>query len=151
LVGEATKAAAACLMSWMNVFGDRGNREESQLLEQVRSFFEANGASRFEDVGGDDGQRILHRCGFYRVVEAEPTPSGEEVPKKGGLREYLALPQSFRSELCAGFDFRFAVRVLKEHQWLIPGNEKTAQSVRVPGMGKPRAYVMSAKLWQDEQ
>jgi putative DNA primase/helicase len=149
--GEATKAAAACLMSFMNVFGDRGNREERPLLAQVRAFFEANGASRFENTDGNDGQRIINRCGFYRVVESELNtdgkpmldPSGNPVPKKGGLREFVVLPKAFRKELCAGFDHGFAVSVLKEHQWLIPGKDKTSQSLRLPGMGKTRAYVMS--------
>ena len=94
--GEATKAAAVCLISWMNTFGCSGHREEWQLIKQVRSFFEANGASRFQNMNGDDGQRIINRAGFYRVVETEldeqgkPVldPSGNPVPKKGGLREY---------------------------------------------------------------
>jgi putative DNA primase/helicase len=157
--GEALKGAATCFVSWQNNFGDSGNREERRLLEQVRSFLEANGASRFEDVAGNDGRRIIdHRCGFYRVTEFEYDNDGKlccdidgnPVPKKGGLREYFVLPQAFRNELCAGFDYRFAVRVLKEHEWLIPGNDKTAQSLRLPGMGKTRAYVMSAKMWEDE-
>jgi uncharacterized protein (DUF927 family) len=33
--GEATKAAVACFISWMNSFGCKGHREEQQLIEQV--------------------------------------------------------------------------------------------------------------------
>ena len=148
--GAATKAAAGCLISWMNAFGCSGHREEWQLIEQVRSFFEANGASRFQNINGDDNQRVIDRAGFLRVVETELTPGGE-IPKKGGLREYLVLPQAFRNELCAGFDFKFAIKVLKECEWLVPGKDKTAQSVSLPGMGKTRVYVISAKLWEDEK
>lgn len=146
--GEATRAAATCFISWLNTFGDRGNREERQLLEQVRAFFEANGASRFQNADGDDGQRIVDRCGFYRVVETELTMGGDEVPQKHGLREYLVLPQSFRNEVCAGFDFRFAIRVLKERRYLVSGSDKAAQSVRLPGLGKTRCYVISPTMWE---
>lgn len=148
--GEAMKAAGVCFVSWLNLFGGRGNREERQLLEQVRAFLEANGSSRFENADADDKQRIINRCGFYRVVETE-TIDGYEVSKKGGQREYLVLPQAFRNELCAGFDLKFAVHVLKEHQWLIPGKDKTAQSITLPGMGKTRVYVIGARLWEDGQ
>jgi uncharacterized protein (DUF927 family) len=149
--GEAMKAAGVCFVSWLNLFGGAGNREERQLLEQVRAFFEANGSSRFENMSGDDGQKIINRAGFYRVMETERTMSGDEVLKKGGLREYLVLPQAFKQELCAGFDLRFAIKVLKENGWLLPGANRTAQSVTLPGMGKTRAYVISAKLWEDEK
>jgi uncharacterized protein (DUF927 family) len=146
--GAAMKAAGVCFVSWLNLFGGSGNREERQLLEQARAFFEANGSSRFENVNGGDGQRIINRAGFYRVVETE-TIDGYEVPKKGGQRQYLVLPQAFRNELCLGFDFNFAARALKKHGWLIPGSDRTAQSIALPGMGKTRAYVISAKLWED--
>jgi uncharacterized protein (DUF927 family) len=156
--GEARKAAATCLDSWMNVFGDRGNREERQLLEQVRSFLEANGSSRFESMHGGDSQRIINRCGFYHVTEFEYDKDGNlqygldgPLPKKGGLREYLLQPNAFRYELCAGFDYKFAVRVLKAHGWLEPGKDKSSQLRNLPGMRKTRVYVIGPKVWEDAE
>jgi hypothetical protein len=100
-------------------------------------------------VVGDNGQRIINRAGFYRVTEIDAlTSGGEPIPKRGGRREYLALPQAFRQELCAGFDSRFAVKVLKDHGWLLSGTDRTAQSVSLPGMGKTRVYVLGTAMWQ---
>jgi uncharacterized protein (DUF927 family) len=151
--GEAIRAAATCFLSWLNLFGCRGHREERKLLVQVRSFLEANGSSRFENVNGDDGQRVVNRCGFFHVVESELNKDGKPVPDVRrfpirGLREYLVLPEAFRNELCAGFDFKFAVAVLKKHGFLIPGSDRTAQSVTLPGIGKTRVYVISPKVWE---
>jgi putative DNA primase/helicase len=142
--GEATRAAAACFKSWQEIFGSSGDREERQLLDQVRLFLEANGSSRFEAMGSDNEQRISSRCGFYRTMPSE------DKSNTGGLREYLVLPQAFRHELLAEFDYKFAVRVLKEQQWLISGSDRDTQVHRLPGMGPTRVYVIGTRLWEDE-
>jgi uncharacterized protein (DUF927 family) len=146
--GEATTAAATCFVSWLNLFGGSGNREERQLLEQVRGFFETNGSSRFENMYGSDDQRIINRAGFYRVVETELDPGGVTILKKGGLREYLVLAGAFEQEVCKGFTRRFVVNILKKREWLVPGNERTAQRVRLPGMGPAWVYVFASTMWE---
>lgn len=80
--GEAIKAARRCFESWLESFGGSGNREERELLVQVRGFFEQHGASRFEDIDGTGSQRVVNRAGFYRVNEE-------------GTREYLVFPEAF--------------------------------------------------------
>jgi uncharacterized protein (DUF927 family) len=135
--GEAIRAAGKCFGAWLESFGGTGNHEERALLAQVRGFFEQHGASRFEDINGDNGQRIINRAGFYRVNESE-------------MREYLVLPQAFRGEVCTGFDSKFAKRVLLDRGWLIPGSDRTAQRARLPGMGPTWVYVFSPKMWEAE-
>ena len=76
--GEAERSAKACFKAWLESFGGIGNREERTMLAQVRAFFEAHGASRFEDVNANQDHRILNRAGFYR--------SG-----LNGAREYLVM------------------------------------------------------------
>ncbi len=134
--GDAIQSARKCFASWLESFGGKGDREERALLAQVRSFFEQHGASRFEDVTGAEGQRIINRAGFYRA-DAD------------GRREYLVLPEAFRRELCAGFDSKAAIRTVRAHGWLVPGSDdKATQKPRLPGIGPTRVYIFGSKLWE---
>ncbi|OGQ55382.1 MAG: hypothetical protein A3J24_02620 [Deltaproteobacteria bacterium RIFCSPLOWO2_02_FULL_53_8] len=130
-MGETDRAAKTCFDAWLDSFGGTGNREERAILSQVQAFFEAHGASRFEDVETQGTQRIINRVGFAR---------------KGanGEREYLVLPEAFRRELCCGFDFKVATATLIKAGWLKPGNDgKTSQKPHIPGIGRPRCYVFT--------
>jgi len=113
-----------------------GNREERALLAQVKAFIEQHGTSRFEDMSGADGHRTINRAGFYRE-------DGE------GRREHLVLPHVFRQDVYAGFDPKTAIRVLRAHGWLIPGNDgKSTQKPRLPGIGPTRIYVLGGAMWE---
>jgi uncharacterized protein (DUF927 family) len=59
--GEATTAARKCFMAWLESFGGIGNREDRNILSQVRAFLETHGASRFEDIHAPGDQRITNR------------------------------------------------------------------------------------------
>jgi len=132
--GEASKAVGNCFSSWLKGFGV-GNREDRALLAQVRAFFEHNGASRFQDLSSEN-QQVINRAGFFRK-DADET------------REYLVLPQAFRSDVCAGFDSASAAKVLQQHGWLAPGHsDRPTQKVRVPGLGPTWVYVFTAKMWE---
>lgn len=137
--GEAASAVAVCFSAWLAGFGGSGNREERQLLEQVRAFFESHGASRFESIHADDSQRVVNRAGYYR----------NNPP---GVREYLVLPEAFKRELCKGFDAKAAAATLVKHGWIEPGKDgKSAQKPRLPGIGPTRCYVFTGKLWEAEE
>lgn len=138
-IKEAEHAAKACFASWLESFGGAGNREERAMLDQVRAFFEAHGASRFEDMSAVDEQRVINRAGFYRTVA-------------DGVREYLVLPEAFKNEVCQGFDAKTAEKLLVAHGWVAPGGDgRPTQKPRLPGMGTTtRAYVFTAKMWEAE-
>jgi uncharacterized protein (DUF927 family) len=136
--GESVNAAEKCFSSWLESFGGTGNREERAILSQVKAFFEAHGASRFEDTSATGEQKVINRVGFYRSVQ-------------DGEREFLVLPEPFRREVCAGLDPKLATKVLLEAGWLRPGNDgKPTQKPRINGMGTPRCYVLSG-MWKGEQ
>lgn len=132
---EAIKGAGQCFRAWVKSFGGAGNREERELLAQVRGFLGQHGASRFEDMNGAENQRVIDRAGFYRT-NAE------------GTREYFVLPIVFRREICVGFDSKFASKVLQNLGWLAPVSDRTTQKVRLPGMGPTWVYVFTAKVWE---
>ena len=136
--GEAERSAKRCFAAWMAVYGGSGNREDRNLLSQVRSFFETHGASRFEAAEASTDQRVINRAGFYR--------SGAH-----GEREYLVLPEAFKRDLCAGFDPKTATRILLAEGWIAPGSDdRPTQKPRLPGIGTTRVYVFTNK-WSDDE
>lgn len=137
--GESDRAAKACFASWLEGFGGVGNREERDVLGQVRAFFEAHGASRFEDVAATDDQRILNRAGFFRTGIS-------------GVREFMVLPEAFKTEVCKGRDYRAAEKLLVARGWIQPGGDgRVTQKPRLPGIGTAaRVYVFTGKLWEDQ-
>ncbi len=138
LQGESFRAAYECFKTWLLAFGWQGNREDRAILSQVRSFFESHGASRFDNIRTPNNDRINHRAGFYRTAE-------------NGDREYLVLSEVFRNEICQGFDQKVVARVLLHAGWLEPARDGSAsQKLRVRGVGIPRLYVFTEKLWSDE-
>jgi uncharacterized protein (DUF927 family) len=149
--GEATRAAQACFASWLNLFGGKGNREEQQLLEQVKAFFETNGASRFQYINDAENTRIINRAGYYRLVEFKSAKfSRTPIPNQDGQREYLVFSAVFRQELCKGFPLQFAINILKKHKWLVSGKDQASQSLRLPELGMTRVYVFGPRMWSEE-
>jgi hypothetical protein len=130
--GEATTAAAHCLRDWIEAFGGIGNHEERAILEHVRAFIEAHGSSRFESMTADR-ERINNRVGYIRQ-------------KAGQAREYLIFPESFKREVCKGFDHRQVSRVLIEQGVMLHNNDSGATlPVRTPDSNSlVRMYILTA-------
>lgn len=136
--GESISAARKCFAAWLEGFGGAGNRETRAILDQMRAFFEAHGASRFEDVADTTDKRIINRAGYFRTTA-------------DGRREYLVLPESFKREICQGFDQKAVTAVLLAAGWVTPGTDgKTAQKPHIPGVGRPRCYVFNSTMWEYE-
>jgi uncharacterized protein (DUF927 family) len=135
--GEAAQAAKKCFLAWLESFGGAGNREERALLAQVRGFFEAHGASRFEDMKAATDQRVINRAGFYRTGPND-------------TREFLVLPEAFKV-MCAGFNLKMAKDHLIAQGWITPDKDgHVTQKPRLPGMGSTRVYVFTNKWAEDE-
>jgi hypothetical protein len=130
--GEASTAAVHCLRDWIEAFGGIGNHEERAILEHVRAFIEAHGSSRFESMTADR-ERINNRVGYIRQ-------------KAGQAREYLIFPESFKREVCKGFDHRQVSRVLIEQGVMLHNNDSGATlPVRTPDSNSlVRMYILTA-------
>lgn len=152
--GEATAAARKCFTVWLEGFGSIGKREDRALFAQVRGFFEAHGASRFErldgsvvmkaDDGGEDspisdGRPVHNRAGFVRT--------GAD-----GGQEFLVLPEAFRTEVCKGFYPKTAANTLVDAGWIERGKDKDhiTQQVRTP-LGKIWVYVFTSLMWASDE
>lgn len=128
--GSATNAAKACFDAWFDQYGGAVGHEETTLLNQVSAYIEAYGGSRFpsHDATNEDLTKVHMRSGFN---------------KEG---KFLVEPGAFRNELCKSHDLKFACRVLIDRGWLIRGSDKTAQTLRIPALGKTaKVYVIDIK------
>ncbi|VEG92090.1 DUF927 domain-containing protein [Legionella spiritensis] len=135
---EATSAAQACFKSWLENFGVHGNREERAMLSQVRAFFESHGCSRFDNANAPNNEKINNRAGFYRTDEQ-------------GLRVYMVLTEVFKNEVCQGFDPKTVTRVLLNEEWILPARDSSpSHKPRIKGIGTPRLYVFTNKIWGGE-
>lgn len=136
--GGAIEAAQICFNSWLENFGVHGNREERAMLAQVRGFFESFGASRFDSENSPNNEKIHNRAGFYRT-DAQ------------GFRVYMVLAEVFKNEVCQGFDSKTVARVLLNEGWIQPASDGSpSQKPRIKGVGTPRVYVFSGKIWGGE-
>ncbi|MGA7741358.1 MAG: DUF927 domain-containing protein [Polyangia bacterium] len=137
--GEAVTATKRSFNVWLAGFGGGvGRREDAAILAHVRGFIEAHGQSRFQQWDASDMQKVIDRAGFWRDVE--------------NGRRYYILMEPFRRELCAGFDIRDVVRVLKAAGVLEPGGDgKASRRERLPGIGHARCYVITPRVWEAEE
>jgi putative DNA primase/helicase len=131
---EAITAAANCLESWISSRGTTGALDAESAVKQVRRFLEAHGASRFQPVRHqtaeagmdslDENQLVVNRAGFRRKTN-------------DGEMEYLVLPETFKSEVCASFDYRMVVHALEDRGFLERQPPSLTKRVRVPGNVDP--------------
>lgn len=125
--GEAGQAAATCFRSWLDGRGGSGDREATAILAQVRHFFEAHGEARFHDWDHPNERPIVNRAGVRR--------------QEGETWTYYVLPETFREEVCTGFDTKAAVKVLDAAGLLVRGSDgRPAALHRLPGVGPTRCY-----------
>ena len=142
--GRAHEAVGQCFNDWLSGFGDGANLEERAILIDVKSFFQANGSSRFENInppimasGDDMPQRINNRVGYFR--------------QDGEGKTYLVYPEQFKTEVCQGHDYRQVVKVLKSVNWLSCNANENMKSERIPESDKPkRMYVFNSNMWESD-
>ena len=145
--GEATRAVRQCFEAWLATRqGGIGNSEDEQMLRQVRRFFEAHGDGRFTEWGraeDDHAPKTLHRVGFRKPVKG----IGAELE----CWEFYALVDTFRSEVCEGFDSKAVLRVLRDRGHLVTGtNERFERRERLPGVGLVNCYRIKSSIFDDE-
>ena len=143
--GTATKAAQVCLNAWLDERGGAGNMEGDAIVARLQQIIERFGESRFTRWDGitaktdDHAPRTSDRLGFRRTVEHG---MGDGVYT---LVTYYFLPTAWRAEVFKGMSLTLVNRELIERGILEPSAEgRAAQSVRLPGLSKTRAYVVHA-------
>ena len=162
--GESERAARACFDAWLSARGGAGNGEVVAMLRAVRRFLETHGDGRFamwHRAADDHAPKTLQRAGVRRMLNAdgEPIKSDPEHQREYGERmpamlgegvsfEYFVLAETFKAEICQGFDHLAVCRVLEAHGCLIVKEpERYSVSTRLPGIGKVRCYQIPPAIF----
>ena len=162
--GEASKAAKVCFEAWLAQRGGAGNQEEAAMLAQVRLFFEAHGEARFTDWNrtvADDNHaaKTINRAGYRKHTEAKddegnPIYTGD-LHKEGDEKtakntEYYVFPETFKSEVCKGLDYRRVCRLLVDKGVLLPPTGKGfTRAEQLPDTaGKPHVFRITSRVFE---
>ncbi len=163
--GESERAARACFNAWLEARGGIGNGEVVAMLRQVRRYLETNGEGRFTQwhrAADDHAPKTLQRAGFRRMVgeDGQPIKTDADHQREFGERmtpamgeavrfEYFILPETFRAEVCVGFDYKTVARVLLDHACLMPDKGRAFDTrQRLPGMGLGWCYRITPALFE---
>lgn len=162
--GEAIRAAHTCFDAWLTLRGGAGSSEKVNMLRQVRAFLETHGDGRFamyHRAADDHAPKTLQRAGVRRMLNEDGDPIktnsqhgaefGDRMPAalgEGVSFEYFVLAETFKNEVCKGFDVQAVCAVLLEYGALTvrePGryNIKT----KLPGFGAVRCYLIPPAIF----
>ena len=129
--GEASKAAATCFRAWIEQRGGTRAAEVTAGLEQVRRYFQAHGASRFEDLDSIEHRTVSNRAGYRR--------------RENGEAVFLVFPEVFRQEVCAGFNVGMICTELKRAGVLLSEGGRHTRNVRTPD-GQRKLFVLTSSV-----
>ncbi|MDP1567452.1 MAG: hypothetical protein Q8L91_14520, partial [Polaromonas sp.] len=155
----------ACFNAWLAARGGIGNGEVVAMLRAVRRFLEAHGEGRFvwwHRASDDHAPKTLQRAGMRRLVDADGQPIktnnqhgqafGERMPPdlgEGATVEYFIFPETFKAEVCQGFDYQAVCRVLLDHACLLPDKGRAFDcKPRLPGMGPARCFRVPPAIFE---
>lgn len=163
--GESIHAAATCFNAWLAARGGMGNSEVSSMLRQVSRFLELHGEGRFtwwHRAADDRAAKTLHRAGVRRMLDDQGSPIktnsshlsqfGENmspITGEGVSVEFFILSETFKNEVCQGFDHVSVCRVLAERGCLVfkeAGRYDVKQ--RLPGIGPARCYHITSNIFE---
>jgi putative DNA primase/helicase len=163
--GESESAACACFNAWLSARGGIGNGEIVAMLRQVRRFLELNAEGRFAmwHRGSDDhASKTLNRAGVRRMLNEDGVPVktnsqfgaeyGDRMPAalgEGVSFEYFILTETFKVEVCQGFDHKTVARVLLDHGCLMPDKGRAFDCrPRLPGIGNIWCYRIPPAIFE---
>lgn len=154
--GEALAAAGSCYRAWLAGRGGEGNQEETNMLNQVREFFERHGDGAFDlwhRVGDDRSPRTADAAGLRRWLQPDGTPitkAGQIEESSNGAEfhtEFFVFEGPWRNRVCKGLDYK-AVNALLSKNGVLRHNKGRFQSrLNIPGKGKMLVYHITPALF----
>lgn len=153
--GDATAAAETCFCDWLDLRGTMGAREDAQAVSQTRAFIAAHRSSRFMDwrepsppaADAQGGAESAPPAERFRTVNSVGWRRWMNDGQEGAQWVYYVQKDAMRREVLKGLDFVQALKVLRDRGLLVGGSGgKSSRSVRVPGHGQERVYVLRGAL-----
>ncbi|PKO89471.1 MAG: hypothetical protein CVU18_03980 [Betaproteobacteria bacterium HGW-Betaproteobacteria-12] len=155
--GAALAAAGTCYRAWLAGRGGEGNQEETNMLNQVREFFERHGDGAFDlwhRVGDDRSPRTADAAGLRRWLQPDGTPiakAGQIEEGSNGAEfqtEFFVFEGPWKNRVCKGLDYR-AVNALLSKLGILRHNKGRFQSrLQIPGKGKMLVYHITPQLFE---
>lgn len=135
--GTAMDTNARMFREWLERRGTGGSLEGAKAIAQVRGMIEKHGASRFVP---------------WNPAEMPPIPSAPVQNRMGFVKRdgeqtmFYVMPEAFKREICKGLDPARVARELVTIGAITPDKErqKAATTVRLPGIGPARCFVIDA-------
>jgi hypothetical protein len=117
----------------------------------VRKFLENNGMSRFDCIGrfygsGERHNLSANRAGFRRSEGEEQKNIHDDV-----WWQYLILPETWREEVCKGFDANAIARAVASRGWLESDADHLTKRIRIPTLGAMRLYLVPAAFMAESE
>ena len=129
--GEAVGCTRLLLARYLAARGGAGTELE-QGVECVKAFLHAHGSSRLRDLSREE-DRIFSLAGY-----------------RDSRNEFFYLTPAGFKEACGGHDPKEVARLLHARGWLdAPDRNHFKRRVRIPGMGRPWLYAISAEILDD--
>ena len=166
-IGESVRSVRTCFAGWLAKRGHTGNGERFAMASQVKSFLERNGDALFtvmHRLTDDHRANTPLRVGFRRVVDENGEPikldaaqeyidkrSADDVRTSMNIRwQYLCLPETFRREVCKGFDAAQVAQLLRDRGHLQTEGDRLMVRQRIPGMDKVSVYLIKPSVFSDD-
>lgn len=154
--GEALAAAGSCYRAWLAGRGGEGSQEETNMLNQVREFFERHGDGAFDlwhRLGDDRSPRTADSAGVRRWLQLDGSPitkAGQIEESSDGAEfqtEFFVFEGPWRNRVCKGLDYK-AVNALLSKRGILRHNKGRFQSKqRIPGKGQMLVYHITPGLF----
>lgn len=140
--GWATQAARICFDVWVSTrVGGMGSSHEAQMLLSIRQWFGAHGDARFkrwELTDADHKAVTMYMAGWRKEIYGDKTDDFGMNGKAPVDLVWYVMVDVFRNEVCKGFDYRAALRLLDERGLLIKEGKE-------PKPGQPDTRRMDTK------
>jgi uncharacterized protein (DUF927 family) len=131
----AAEAAAVAFHDWLAQRGGVGASEIRTAIAQVRLFIENHGDARFEEDGS--GRTVNNRAGWK---------TGE-----GDDRKWLILQETWKTEICAGLDYKGTATLLADREMLQRDSEGNLTRPERTPYGSKRVYVLTAAILDESK
>ncbi len=136
---EAFWAVGKCFDAWLQSRGHLSMQEEVEILRQIKRCLEQHGEARFTVIGSEVDTKTMNRWGYR---------------KEDGIGSvFFVFQESFKQDMCTGFDAQIAAKVLKEKGWLVPDTEgKSTRAENLPcSDSTTRCYRLNgSKIFSDD-
>jgi len=165
--GHAAWGVRRCFEGWLASRGHLDNGEDAAMLRQVQHFIEKNGDALFtweQRLAEDHRPSTALRGGVKRRVSEDGEPLKDDTATdyldrrsaaasseiQASLTEYLVFPESFRRDVCKGFDHAAVAALLKQRGHLRHDANRLTMQVRLRALGRVSVYRVLPSILQDQ-